>query len=215
MHKIEETINILDGIAPLKPIKGHRVQKTDWWTMTGWKKDEVWFDDRHIIDEIEKLERDLHEDIINRKNTCPRPTYIENRVNIITLIGLTQSAKRDTGEAAGEGGGGGVQYVSVGSGSTAEVEGNTDLETEFTNTLYARKDLDATGQRKVINQTAKYGVLFDDTSFDSTPQDIKEAGLNWHTTDSSKLHARVTFTTFQLNAGDIFVIQINELQENA
>lgn len=209
---IDKTIDILDGKAP--QIKGHLHQKTDWWTMTGWKKDDVWFDNRHIIDEVEALERELHNDIINNKYTTPRPTYLENKVNIITLIGLTQSAKRDTNEATGEGTGG-VQYVSIGSGSTAEVEGNTDLETEFTNTLYARKDLDATGQRKVINQTAKYGVLFDDTSFDTTPQDIKESGLNWHTSASSKLHARVTFTTFSLNTGDLFVIQINELQENA
>jgi len=209
---IEKTIAILDGDAGV--LDGHIHKTTDHWTMTGWRKDDVWFDERHIIDEIEKLERELHSDIINDKHTCPRPTYLENRTNIITLIGLTQSAKRDTNEATGEGTGG-VQYVSIGSGSTAEVEGNTDLETEFTNTLYARKDLDATGQRKVLNQTAKYGVLWDDTSFDSTPQDIKEAGLNWHTTDSSKIHARVTFTTFALGAGDLFVIQINELQENA
>jgi len=209
---IEKTIAILDGDGGT--LAGHRHQKTDWWTMTGWHKDDVWFDDRHIIDEIEKLERELHNDIINDKHTVPRPIYLENKVNIITLIGLTQSAKRDTNEATGEGTGG-VQYVSIGSGSTAEVEGNTDLETEFTNTLYARKDLDATGQRKVLNQTAKYGVLWDDTSFDTTPQDIKESGLHWHTTDSSKIHARVTFTTFALSAGDLFVIQINELQENA
>jgi len=209
---IKKTIDIIDGKAP--QIKGHIKQKTDYWTMTGWKKDEVWFDDRHIIDEVEKLERELHIDILNDKHTVPRPTYLENKVNIITLIGLTQSAKRDTNEATGEGTGG-VQYVSVGSGSTAEVEGNTDLETEFTNTLYARKDLDTSGQRRVTNQTAKYGVLWDDTSFDTTPASIKESGLHWHTTDASKIHARVTFTTFTLNAGDLFVIQINELQENA
>jgi len=209
---IEKTIAILDGDAGI--MSGHIHQKTDWWTMTGWHKDEVWFNDRHIIDEVEKLERELYNDIINNKQTTPRPTYLENRTNIITLIGLTQSAKRDTNEATGEGTGG-VQYVSIGGGSTAEVEGNTNLETEFTNTLYARKDLDATGQRKVINQIAKYGVLWDDTSFDTVPEDIFESGLHWHTTDTAKMHARVTFTKFTLNSGDLFVIQINELQENA
>jgi len=210
---IEKTIDILDGNAT--PVKGHLHQKTDWWTLSAWKSNEVTFDPRHIIDEIEELERDLLDDIHNSKNTVPRPIYLQNKVNIITLIGLTQSAKRDTGEAVGEGAGGGVQYTSVGSGGTAELEGNTNLETEFTDTAYARKDLDVVGQRKVLNQTAKYGVLFDDNSFDATPRSIKEAGLHWHTTDTAKLHARVTFTEFTLNAGDLFVIQINELQENA
>jgi len=209
---IDKTIEIIDGHAGI--LDGHIHQKTDWWTLSGWRKDEVWFDPKHIIDEVEKLERDLHEDIINRKNTCPRPIYLQNRVNVITLIGLTQSAKRDTNEQLGEGTGG-VQYVSIGSSGTAEVEGDVDLVSEFSNTLYARKDLDAVGQRKVLNQTAKYGVLFDDTSFDATPQTVRESGLHWHTTDASKMHARVTFTAFTLNAGDLFVIQINELQENA
>jgi len=71
------------------------------------------------------------------------------------------------------------------------------------------------GLGTVLNQTAKYGVLWDDTDFDATPRNILESGLHWHTTDTAKMHARVTFTQFTLNAGDLFVIQINELQENA
>jgi len=209
---LDKTIEIIDGDAGI--LDGHIHQKTDWWTLSGWKGNEVHFDPRHIIDEIESLERDIHEDIVNRKNTCPRPIYLQNKVNVITLIGLTQSAKRDTNEAVGEGTGG-VQYISVGSTGTAEVEGDTNLAAEFTDTAYARKDLDVDGQRKVLNQTAKYGVLFDDTSFDATPRNILESGLHWHTTDTAKMHARVTFTQFTLNAGDLFVIQINELQENA
>jgi len=209
---IDKTIKIIDGDAGI--LDGHIHKTTDHWTMTGWRKSDIWFDPRHIIDEVEKLERELYDDILNDKHTCPRPFYLENKTNVITLIGLTQSAKRDTNEALGEGTGG-VQYVSIGSSATAEVEGDNDLVAEFTNTLYARKDLDVDGQRKVLNQTAKYGVLFDDTTFDATPQTIRESGLHWHTTDSVKMHARVTFTAFTLNAGDLFVIQINELQENA
>jgi len=191
----------------------HRHSRRQIWTMSAWKKDEVSLNPKTIINDIEKLERDLLEDKLNHKNTVPRPIYFQNKENVITLIGLTQSAKRDTNDAIGEGTGG-VQYVSVGSGGTAEVEGNTNLETEFTDTAYTRKDLDVDGQRTVLNQTAKYGVLWDDTDFDATPRTIRESGLHWHTTDTAKMHARVTFTAFTLNAGDLFVIQINELQEN-
>jgi len=208
-EELEKTIDILNNIKP--PTKK---QVNDNWTISGWKSSEIMFDERHIIDEIEHLEYELHSDLVNNRHTTPRPFYFNNVPNILTLIGLTQGAKRDTNEAAGEGTGG-VQYVSIGSNATAAVEGDTDLNTEFTNTAYSRKDLDVDGQRKVLNQTAKYGVLFDDTSFDSTPQDIKEAGLHWHTSAASKIHARVTFTTFQLNAGDLFVVQINELHANA
>ena len=78
MDRLDKTIDILDGKVPSIP--GHRHQKTDWWTMSAWKKDEVWFDDRHIIDEIEKLERELHNDILNDKKTVPRPIYLENKL---------------------------------------------------------------------------------------------------------------------------------------
>jgi len=206
---LDRTISILDGKA--KPIENHIIKKSDVWTCSLWNKDEVWFDNRHIIDEIEKLERDLHSDLTNNKNTTPRPVQFGNYDNIITLIGMTESAKRDTDEVSSD-----LQYVGIGdnSGATSALEGDTQLNSEFANTLYARKDLATDGQRKVINQTAKYGVLWDDTSFDTAGQTIKEAGLFWVSTGNNVMHSRVITSNFTLSAGLLFVIQINELQEN-
>ena len=205
---LKDTIKILDKKYPL--VKGHISQKTDMWTITGWHDNEVNFNPRKIIDEVEKLEYELYDDYINKKTTTPRPYYLQNVPNVITLIGLTESAKRDTDDVSSS-----LTHSSIGSGSTAALEGNTDLETEFTNTLYARKAYDTSGQRTVLNQTAKYGMLWDDTTFDSTPETIRETGINWSLAGASELHARVTFTAFTLNAGDLFVVQINELQANA
>jgi len=201
---------ICASMNTIPPIKGHISQKSDLWTMTGWHSDEVSFNPRKIIDEIEKLERELLNDFMNGKNTTPRPFYLQNEPNVITLIGLTESAKRDTDEVSSS-----LTHSSVGSSSTAPAESQTDLITEFTNTLYARKAYAADGQRKVVNQTSKYGMLWDDTSFDTTPETIRETGINWTLAGAANMHARVTFTTFTLNAGDLFVVQINELQANA
>jgi hypothetical protein len=60
----------------------------------------------------------------------------------------------------------------------------------------------------------KLGMLWDDSSFDSTPRTIKESGVHWAVSGTTKCHARVVSTDFVLDAGDLFVVQINELQEN-
>jgi hypothetical protein len=74
--------------------------QSDMWTLSMWKEDEVSFRDHHIIDDLEKLQLDLGNDLVNNKNTAPRPEQYENQFNVITLIGLTESAKRDTAEAS-------------------------------------------------------------------------------------------------------------------
>jgi len=206
---LDRTINILDGNA--RPVKGHTTSKSDVWTCSLWDSKDIMFTPNKIIDEIEQLERELHNDLTNKKFTTPRPIQFENVDNVITLIGLTESAKRDTNEVSTD-----LQWIGIGDNNpvTAALEGDTDLSSEFANTLYARKDLDVDGQRKVINQTAKYGVLWDDTSFDTPGQTIKEGGVFWHASDASKMHSRVITANFILGAGLLFVIQINELQEN-
>jgi len=201
---------ICSSMNTIPPIKGHINQKSDLWTMTGWHSNEVSFNPKRIIDEVEKLERDLLNDFMNGKNTAPRPFYLQNVPNVITLIGLTESAKRDTDEVSSS-----LSHSSVGSDATAPAESQTDLLVEFSNTLYARRDYATQGQRKVINQTSKYGMLWDDTSFDTTPETLRETGINWSLAGAANMHARVTFTAFILNAGDLFVVQINELQANA
>lgn len=194
------------GFPDLKP---HYHAKKDTWTMSGWKQDQVSFNPRHIIDEIESLETELYNDLLNNRVTTARPTYFENDDNVLTLIALTESAKRDTAEVSTS-----VRYVSLGSGTNTAAEGDTQLQTEYSTAPYARKDLSTDGQRKVTNQTAKYGVLFDDGDIPAPTQTHKEAGLHWASSGNNNLHARVNFTTFTHNTGDLFVIQINETQAN-
>lgn len=207
---LDLTMSVLEGQKTWSPkIKPHYHAKEDVWTMTAWKQDQVSFNPRNIIDEIEQLERELHSDLLNNRFTTPRPKFMDVQTNIITLDGLTESAKRDTAEVSTS-----VRYVSLGSNSTTATENDHGLGTEFSTGPYARKDLTVDGSRKVYNQTAKYGVLFDDGDVPSVPIDIKEAGLHWASSGSSNCHAHVTFTTFSMASGDLFVIQVNELQEN-
>ena len=60
----------------------------------------------------------------------------------------------------------------------------------------------------------KLGMLWTGTDFDALPRTIKESGVHWALTGTTKCHARVVSTDFVLDSGDLFVVQINELQEN-
>lgn len=214
LDKVENAINNENQTKIKNPeISPHYHYKKNSWTLSGFREDEIQFDRHHIIDEMEKYHKELYNDLINNKKTTPLPTYMENVDNILTLIGLTESAKRDTGEVSTT-----TSHNSLGSDSTSETENDTDLGSEFSGgtPTYARKAFSSDGQAKVINQTAKYGMLWDDGDIDVTPAiSVKESGLHWHVSDASKIHARVTFTTFTFDAGDLFVIQINELMANA
>ena len=129
--------------------------------------------------------------------------------NVILLQGIQESIDRDLGTSSTS-----LDYCSIGSSSTSEAESQTDLQAEFTDSAYARKRFSTIGSRSRVNQTMKLGMLWDDTSFDSTPKTIKESGVHWASTGTTKCHARVVSTDFVLDAGDLFVVQINELQEN-
>ena len=180
------------------------------WTLSMWKEDEVSFRDHHIIDDMEKLQMDLAHDLVNNKNTAPRPIGFENTFNVITLIGLTESAKRDTGEVATT-----LTHSSIGTNSTAATESDTDLNTEDTGGSYARQAFSGSnGQAKVASQTAKYGMKWDDSVISAAPLTINEAGVHWHVSNGSSIHSRVTFTDFSLTTGNLFVTQINELHQN-
>jgi hypothetical protein len=210
LEDLGDAIQLIDSLGINEPKKK---KKIDNWIITGWKENEIQFNKNHIIDEIEKLEKDIYNDLINDKNTCPRPDYFCKIDNILTLIGLTESAKRDTAEVSTS-----ITHNSLGTSATTATESQIDLVAEVSGgtPTYARKGFAADGQRKVINQTAKYGMLWDDGDIDVTPAvDIKESGLHWDVSAASKMHARVTFTTFTFDAGDLFVIQMNELQANA
>jgi len=214
-NELYKAISASKGISP-EPVKveyapgvHHISHQHDMWTMSGWKENEVQLRGTHIIDDVEKLQLELANDIINGKNTTARPTYLETTDNVITLIGLTESAKRDSGETSTT-----LNWNSIGTSTTSADESQTDLIAEDTGGSYARQVYSTAGQRKVVNQTGKYGMLWDDTKVSAAGIIITESGINWHLTDASKLHARVTFTAFTLDSGDLFVTQMNELHQN-
>jgi hypothetical protein len=179
------------------------------WTLSLWNDNDVKLKGNCIIDQVEQLEKELADDIINGTNKAVTPKGLICTDNIITNIGLTESAKRDTGEVATT-----LTHNSIGTGTTTPTVSDTDLATEDTGGSYARQAYAAAGQRKVSNQTAKYGMLWNDGDVSSVPISITESGVHWTVSTASNMHARVTFTAFSMTTGDLFVTQINELMVN-
>ena len=182
---------------------------SDSWGFTLWDGKDVSFNPTNIVQENEKLLSEVQNDLINNRTTTARPKKFEAMDNVILLQGIQESIDRDLGTASTQ-----LDYCSIGSNSTAEAESQTDLQAEFTDSAYSRKRFSTVGSRSRVNQTMKLGMLWDDTSFDATPRTIREAGVHWASTGTTKCHARVVSTDFALDAGDLFVVQINELQEN-
>ena len=175
------------------------------WTISKWSENEVSFNSNNIIKEHEKI-------LSENPKTSVLPSKIEYSNNVILSQGLTESAKRDAGISTSS-----IDYVSLGTDGTAESESQTDLQTELSGTPYVRKQLSVAGARAVVGVVAKYGMLFttaDVPSASSIPITIREAGLHWHISDASKCHARLAFSDFSLDAGDLLVIQANETMSN-
>ena len=179
------------------------------WAFTLWKGDTVNINPHSVTKDNEKLLLEWAADIDNHSNKGISPIKFEGNDNVILLQGIKESIDRDINASSTD-----LDWSSLGNDSTAESESQTDLTAEFSDSNYARKVFSTGGSRSRVNQTMKLGMLWDDTSFDATPRTIKEAGIHWHLSDASKCHARVVSTDFILNAGDLFVVQINELQEN-
>lgn len=199
-NKQIEDFNDFARIAPI-----HYNLSFDQWICAKFKADEVSFRPKYIIDDFEKWQEEF--------KTNPYTTIVPDQIyvspNVLALTGLTESAKRDTGETSTT-----VRHVGLGTGSTAELESQTALVTEITGGGYVRKDLTVEGQRKVLNQTSKFGVAWDDGDVGATiPIILKEGGL-FSLSAAGVMHARVRFTDFTLNTGDLFVIQINEQHAN-
>jgi len=190
-------------------VSRHVNLQTDNWIITKWREDEVDFakNPTHIVDNHEKLLREILDCEGNPRKTV-LPTQVDIANNILTTTGLAESAKRDTGETSTS-----VTHVGIGTSSVAEAESQTTLGSEDSGGSYARRALASAGQRKVVNQTAKYGMLWQDSHISGVPLTIKEAGLFTAAT-SGIMHARVVFTDFTLSSGDLFVVQVNELHQN-
>jgi hypothetical protein len=175
------------------------------WTISKWNENDVSFNSNNIINEHEKI-------LSENPKTSILPSKIESRNNVVLTQGLTESCKRDAGLVSNS-----VDYVSIGTDGTSESESQTDLQAELSGSPYVRKQTSVSGARAVVGTTAKYGMLFttsDVPSASSIPITIREAGLHWHVSDASKCHARVSFSDFALDSGDLLVIQINESMSN-
>ncbi len=213
--ELYKTICAVDGINPdalsiqYEGGNEHVWSTTNKWTLSLWNEDTVKLSGSRIIDQVEQLEKELADDIINNTNRAVRPKGLVCTDNIITNIGLTESAKRDTGEVSTT-----LTHNSIGTGTTTPTVSDTGLQTEDTGGSYARQAYASAGQRKVSNQTAKYGMLWNDGDVSSVPITITESGVHWNVSTGNTIHARVTFTAFSMTTGDLFVTQINELHQN-
>lgn len=187
-----------------KNLPHHIHLSADLWTIAKFRIDDFNPRRQYIIDEFEKWITEFRE----KPNTTFKPSQIEVRNNVLTLTGLTESAKRDTAETSTT-----IRYMGIGTGDTAESESQSALVAEDSGGSYARKDLSSAGQRKVVNQTAKYGVAWDDGDVSAVPITLNEAGL-FTASSSGIMHARVLHSDFAMASGDLFVVQLNELHAN-
>ncbi len=199
-----------DALKGIADTQSHHLKlHKDIWGFTSWNAGTVTFNPTNIIAENEKLLQENYNDLINGLNTTIRPKKFEPNENVILTQGMKESIDRDLGSVSTV-----LDWCSIGTSATAEAESQTDLQAEFSDTAYARKVFSTIGSSGRTNQTMKLGMLWDDTSFDAVPVTIRESGVHWHLTSALKCHARVVSTDFVLDSGDLFVVQINELQEN-
>lgn len=198
----------IDVDSYLRKIPDHIHTSNDKWLLSKWNESEITFRPRHVIDDHEKIWNEMIECEFNPNKTV-LPTQWDLKDNVITTIGMSESIDRDIGAVSTT-----INWVSIGTSSTAESESQTDLQAEDSGGSYARKQISTLGQRTRVNQTAKYGMVWDDGDISAVGLAIKEAGLHWNVSAASKCHCRVSFTTFTLNTGDLFVSQINETHAN-
>jgi hypothetical protein len=158
---------------------------------------------------IQKLER-LTEEIESKPQSTIKRLQHYHNPNILLLVGITESLKRDTNEitTTPPSGTSGVQYIGCGTDGTAENQSQTGLIAAYG----SRKNFDTQGQRKVINQTAKYNMTFNDTDL-ALPVIAREAAT-YNLSTGGIPHARLQFPDFLLEAGQVMTFQINESQVN-
>lgn len=207
--ELEKYFRAPEELHKVAGVTSHHIKlHKDIWALTQWKKGTK-LNPQSVVTDNERLLYRVYRDILNGGTAEPRPIKLEIVENVILLQGMRESIDRDINVSATD-----LDFASLGNSSTAENETQTDLIAEFTDTAYARKVFSTEGSRARLNQTMKLGMLWDDTSFDATPRTIKESGIHWNLTAANTCHARVVSTDFILNAGDLFVVQVNELQEN-
>jgi len=152
---------------------------------------------------IQALEKLTIECDNNSRTSIKRKQHADNLNNVLLLVGLAESAKRDTAETSTS-----VTHIGVGIGSTAENEDQTGLITAQD----ARKPFDTDGDRVVTNQTAKYHMYFDDTDI-TYPITLREA-CTFTAITAGIAHCRIQHPDFLFGVNDVLVYQINETHRN-
>jgi hypothetical protein len=184
----------------------HAKISSEKWTISRFRKDElesqgiIYGNNGNLIQVLDKIEQECND---NPNTSLHRLQYEKDLTNILLLLGLTESAKRDTGETSTT-----IDWIGTGTSATAEDESQAGLISAYG----SRKQFSVSGQRKVINQTAKYNMVFSDTDL-TVPVNLTE-GATYTLSSGGIAHARLNFPSFPLTSGEVITFQINETHQN-
>jgi len=185
------------------PPVGHRVTKGQVWHIGKFRKDELFsqIPEKDYGKELDNLTQEIY---FNPNNTI-KPLQWIRKWNVLTLVGLEECAKRDTGQTTTT-----ITHVQLGTDGTAENESQTVLGAP----VGTRKQYSTQGTRIVLSgtQTAKYSMVFLDTDF-TVPITLREAG-QFTLVAGGIMHSRIQYPDFTLNTGEVIVTQINETLVN-
>lgn len=187
----------------------HETVWKDTWFVAGFRADEISFNPNHIVDEFDGLMKEIIDCGANPAKTV-MPHYFDLTDNIVHLSGMTQGLKLWSAEETDT-----PDYFSLGTGTGAEDETDTDLGTEDTGGSYARLQSSTAGQRKVVNQTFKAGVQWLDSNISAAGIVVAEVGYHWHLSSAGTALARSKPTAFTFSSGDIYVTRLNISMANA
>jgi len=196
----------LDEVAD--SVSKHVTLGKEEWYISQWKKSETNFTKDNILEELERLSVDR----IKNPTTAVQPINEDLVDNIITTVGLNHTGDLQIGVVSTT-----LDWNSLGTGTGAEVLGDTDLGTELTGSPYVRKQFSVVGTRVRTNQTITFAMLWDDTDVPTSPgvpYAVAESGVHFAVSGSSNIYARAVFTVFNLDAGDILVIRATVLHQN-
>ena len=179
-----------------------------WILQTFKKSDYNLKNDNKLLSRLDKITQELCNTTKNTINppqstqiiTPTGPIQQEKKYNILTLAGMAEMGKRSTGQTDSEN-----THHAIGTGTTAETINDDALETEI-----GRIEI---GTRAVVNQTERYGSVFDSDDIDNPPQDITEAGILTADADGI-LVMRVTNVAIALPEGLQLAIQTNVTHQN-
>ena len=186
----------------------HLTLQYNLWTIARWNESEVpelAKNDQNLISKLDKIWKEISE--TKRKTTVkplsvtvvngsisPRCLSYEERLNILTNLGMAEMGKRSTAESTTTN-----THHGIGTGITSETVSDTVLQTEV-----GRKVI---GTRAVVNQTERYGTAFTDADV-TVPKTITEAAI-FTLLVAGVMILRITAAGQLLDTGNIITIQTN------